>query len=272
MHRQSDAISVFCKIAAWLIVGAGLVGCADTTVRRLYEPTPDVLTELSDPIKALSYVSTPFDEKASVGYPCSVAAPLIGYSVSGAKISVKCPDNSEHTLTYRDNPLVYVGGENYEPWACVKRRPETACLLGVFSDLDKVTHFVKGWYVLSQPRSPKDPTTDAQFRDAIQRTPSDGRDRPEELRRYQVQVENALKENRGLDAVLIYREASAKVPAWPQGHFNLSLLYEGLELYPEAITEMRRYLYLLPGAPDARAAQDKIYEWEGKIAKISAVP
>jgi hypothetical protein len=28
---------------------------------------------------------------------------------------------------------------------------------------------------------------------------------------------------------------------------------------------MRRYLLLVPDAPNARAAQDKIYEWEAKV-------
>lgn len=270
MHRQSDAISVFCKIAAWLIVGAGLVGCADTTV--LYQPTPDVLTELTDPVKALSAVRRPLDQNVTLGWPCSTTTVrfthAVSYSVSGSGVSIRCADNVEHVFVYKDITVMEVIETAEATFACVRSPTDSACLVLA---LDQAQEWVNSWFFLAQPRSPKDPATDAQFRDAIQRTPSDGRDRPEELRRYQVQVENALKENRALDAVLINRTALEKVPAWPQGHFNLSLLYEGLEFYPEAITEMRRYLYLLPNAPDARAAQDKIYEWEGKIAKISAV-
>jgi hypothetical protein len=35
--------------------------------------------------------------------------------------------------------------------------------------------------------------------------------------------------------------------------------------YIGAVREMTRYLTLVPNAPDARAAQDKAYLWEGKL-------
>ena len=50
------------------------------------------------------------------------------------------------------------------------------------------------------------------------------------------------------------------------GHYNLALLAADRGFYPEAITEMRRYLYLTPNAPDARAAQDQMYRWEAAMA------
>jgi hypothetical protein len=34
-----------------------------------------------------------------------------------------------------------------------------------------------------------------------------------------------------------------------------------------AVAEMNRYLVLVPDAPNASAAQDKIYEWEGKAGR-----
>jgi len=37
--------------------------------------------------------------------------------------------------------------------------------------------------------------------------------------------------------------------------------------YNSAINRMRKYLKLVPEAEDARAAQDKIYEWEAEINK-----
>ena len=45
--------------------------------------------------------------------------------------------------------------------------------------------------------------------------------------------------------------------------FNRALILEKCECYDEAIREMKRYMQLSPNAPDARKAQDKIYEWEG---------
>ncbi|MDX2276672.1 MAG: hypothetical protein NW206_14570 [Hyphomonadaceae bacterium] len=82
----------------------------------------------------------------------------------------------------------------------------------------------------------------------------------------QVQVELAVRASRTIDAARLYRDALRTAPAWAEGRFNLGLLYGELELYPEAITEMRRYLYLAPNAPDARAVQDRIYEWEAAMA------
>jgi tetratricopeptide (TPR) repeat protein len=76
-----------------------------------------------------------------------------------------------------------------------------------------------------------------------------------------------VRANRNIDAARLYRDALRTAPAWAEGHFNLGLLYGELELYPEAITEMRRYLYLAPNAPDARAVQDRIYEWEAALAR-----
>ena len=53
--------------------------------------------------------------------------------------------------------------------------------------------------------------------------------------------------------------------SYPEAYFNLALLHEQQELYTFAITYMKKYLLLVPDAPDARSAQDKIYEWEGMI-------
>jgi regulator of sirC expression with transglutaminase-like and TPR domain len=83
-----------------------------------------------------------------------------------------------------------------------------------------------------------------------------------------VQAESAVREKRLADAVRLYQSALKIVPWWPEGHFNRSLVLAELNRYGEAISEMKRYLALVPDAPNARAAQDKIYEWEGKLAPV----
>lgn len=88
---------------------------------------------------------------------------------------------------------------------------------------------------------------------------------PEEARRFRVQAETAVREKRFDDAARGYRDALQAAPWWPEGRFNRSLLLGELKRYDEAIREMKRYLALAPDAPNARAAQDKIYEWEGKV-------
>jgi tetratricopeptide (TPR) repeat protein len=85
---------------------------------------------------------------------------------------------------------------------------------------------------------------------------------PEEARKYKVQAELAIKERRFGDSVERYSQAIRIAPWWPEAHFNRALVLGELKRYGEAVVEMNRYLQLTPEAPDARAARDKVYEWE----------
>ncbi|MGH8747067.1 MAG: CFI-box-CTERM domain-containing protein [Burkholderiales bacterium] len=85
---------------------------------------------------------------------------------------------------------------------------------------------------------------------------------PEEARRFKVQAEFALGQKRYGDAIRFYGEGLKIAPWWPEGHFNRALLLAQTQRYGQATIEMRRYLELEPNAPDARAAQDRIYQWE----------
>lgn len=88
---------------------------------------------------------------------------------------------------------------------------------------------------------------------------------PEDLRRLQIQAEDAVSEKRYADALELYQQISDKAPWWPDGHFNRALILGEDERYVEAIVSMKRYLLLAPDSSDARAARDKIYSWEGKL-------
>lgn len=88
---------------------------------------------------------------------------------------------------------------------------------------------------------------------------------PEALRAYKVAAEAAVRDKQWKDAVQQYRKALAVDPFWPQGHFNLALLYAELHRYESAGVEMQKYLLLAPDAANARQAQDKIYEWRAKL-------
>lgn len=90
---------------------------------------------------------------------------------------------------------------------------------------------------------------------------------PEEARKFQVQAEAAFAQKEFAEAAGHYHSALKIAPWWAEGHFNRALLLGEVERYRNAIGEMRKYLELAPGAPDARAAQDKIYEWERLAAK-----
>lgn len=88
---------------------------------------------------------------------------------------------------------------------------------------------------------------------------------PESVRRYQIQAEEAVRNQQFLRAAETYAAALDEVPAWPQGHFNFALVLESLDDYELAIEEMQRYLALVPDASNARAAQDMIYRWQTRL-------
>ncbi len=93
---------------------------------------------------------------------------------------------------------------------------------------------------------------------------------PEEARRFKVQAEAALAQKEFAESAGFYKEALKAAPWWPEGHFNRALILGETARYAEAIGEMRKYLALVPEAPDARASQDKIYEWERLAGKGGA--
>jgi hypothetical protein len=47
----------------------------------------------------------------------------------------------------------------------------------------------------------------------------------------------------------------------------VALLFAQQNRFKSAINYMKQYLMLVPDAPDARSAQDKIYEWKLMIQK-----
>ncbi|MFA6237762.1 MAG: hypothetical protein WC635_10580 [Bacteriovorax sp.] len=89
----------------------------------------------------------------------------------------------------------------------------------------------------------------------------------EEARRYKVQAEDAVNDKKFEEAAELYAKALDLALWWPEGHFNRALVLGEGRFYEAAIREMKRYLALVPRAPDARAAQDKIYMWERKAGK-----
>lgn len=85
---------------------------------------------------------------------------------------------------------------------------------------------------------------------------------PEEANKYKVQAEGAVRDKEFFDAADLYAAALKRAPWWPVGHFNRALVLGESGDYEMAKREMNYYLQLVPDASNARAAQDKIYEWE----------
>ena len=85
----------------------------------------------------------------------------------------------------------------------------------------------------------------------------------EEQRKYIVQA-NALNQQKMYEkAIELYNKAiELDQTAYPAAYSNLALLSAQIHKFNTAIYYMKKYLLLEPEATDARAAQDKIYEWE----------
>jgi tetratricopeptide (TPR) repeat protein len=88
---------------------------------------------------------------------------------------------------------------------------------------------------------------------------------PEEAHKFKAQAEYALNKKEFEVAVARYKEALNVAPWWPEGHFNRALILGELSRYRDAIREMKKYLMLVPDAPNARTARDNIYGWESEL-------
>jgi tetratricopeptide (TPR) repeat protein len=84
----------------------------------------------------------------------------------------------------------------------------------------------------------------------------------EDMRRYGVEAEALIRQQRFSDAAKSYAEALKRWPWWSQARYNRALVLGELKRYKYAAKEMTRYLQLEPNTSDRRRLQDQIYEWE----------
>ncbi|MDO9262085.1 MAG: hypothetical protein Q7U08_09110 [Flavobacteriaceae bacterium] len=90
----------------------------------------------------------------------------------------------------------------------------------------------------------------------------------EEQRKFIVQANLLNQKKEYFDAIRLYNKAiELDLTAYPVAYSNLALLYAQVNYFDYAILCMKKYLLLEPEAADARACQDKIYEWEIMIQK-----
>jgi hypothetical protein len=90
---------------------------------------------------------------------------------------------------------------------------------------------------------------------------------PEEVRKQRVLAESYLREKDFNGAIQHYELGVKACVLWPEGWFNLALLYAETGEYAAAAASIKNYLELMPNSPDAPAARDKIVIWEDKAGK-----
>lgn len=128
-------------------------------------------------------------------------------------------------------------------------------------------------YIVKEKATDKAIKEEATFERALQsyRNAATKPEISEDVRRFKVQAETSVREKRFGDAAEFYESGLNIAPWWPEGHFNRALVLAEVGDFETAVVEMNRYIRLAPDAPNIRAAQDKIYEWESKVPKRSDV-
>jgi hypothetical protein len=87
---------------------------------------------------------------------------------------------------------------------------------------------------------------------------------PAAWEKYRVLAEQSVREKDFFKALMNYEAGLGEFPMWPEGWFNAALIYEELKNYADAADRMKHYLELMPSAPDAQAAREKVIIWEDK--------
>jgi hypothetical protein len=77
-------------------------------------------------------------------------------------------------------------------------------------------------------------------------------------------AEDAIEHKNFQRAAGYYEAGVALDPTWAQGWYNAALIYGEQQDYFDAAFDMKHYLILLPDAPDAAAAKEKLLLWEAK--------
>lgn len=90
---------------------------------------------------------------------------------------------------------------------------------------------------------------------------------PEVSRRFFVKAQVFAQANKYDQAMVAYNNLISISPWYPDAWFNAAMIRAEQQNYKKAIDNMNTYLKLAPNAPDARAAQDKIYTWEALLEK-----
>jgi tetratricopeptide (TPR) repeat protein len=110
----------------------------------------------------------------------------------------------------------------------------------------------------------------ARFTSVVEKNKGQAAKQPvsEEQRKFIVQA-NAATQTKEYGQALNYFKQALQIneTSFPDAYFNMALIYANIRQFDQAILSMKKYLLILPDSPDARSAQDKIYEWEAGINK-----
>lgn len=88
---------------------------------------------------------------------------------------------------------------------------------------------------------------------------------PEEARQHALLSQDAASRN-DMDKALDESDKTIdSAPCWAQARYQAALLEAQVGYYPVAVQNMKKYLLLDPGAPNAQAVKDQILIWNGRM-------
>ena len=127
----------------------------------------------------------------------------------------------------------------------------------------------KEFWQLRGEKSPMDQAIDDAFRAqaAEWRALATKPELPEEARKQRLLAESYLREKDFKGSIEHYEQGVKACSTWPEGWFNLALLYGETGEFALAADRMKHYLELMPNSSDAATARDKIVIWEDKAAQ-----
>lgn len=252
--------------ALWFtILGSVLTGCAVQAV----DPTASTAAPAvkMDYVTALKAVSNwgPITRSSGMAFLEKTGRPI----ANETEVTVALKSGGTYHCLYKDTPRPIVASR-------FLAQPPTSvslnCRGGILNVWDSETEskkLVAAWLTMADGPPTDSPQKTAAFEAAAEKYRADPAAFviPEEARAFKVQAEAAVREKRLWDAVDRFGMALDISPAWAAGHFNLALVYGELDLPGLATAEMNKYLKLAPDAKNARAAQDKVYEWQDKTRR-----
>ncbi len=245
----------------------------------LYTPAPTLLQQLSEE-QAKAQIA---DLAVKRGFTSLIIGPhTLGFSTKAVQVRSVAffDDRIELRLDDRDKPVRSFAFRDMPPVTMISDTVLGMSQYGVPLDKDTAIYFIDGG-LSSETRKNgttrladalhalryyrlEDTTTGDAFKDVVakHRALAVKPQLPEAVRKFRVQAEFAAGQKRYDEAARFYGEGLKLAPWWAQGHFNRALLLAESNRFRDAATAMNKYIQLEPDAPDARAAQDKIYQWE----------
>ena len=255
---------------AVITIAAWLSGCADTPAH-----TPKIVVSVPDPdaaSRSITLEDARATLKSAAGHLCCLAGgrrEITGIDlIDDDQVLVFIQANGDRSETLPVSALAVRVRTSDNFGRVFLTADKNVVLLNTSADLARKVADALVVIKIAPALKEQQATFDSQaraYRDAtVKAVPG------EDVRRFRIQAEAAVSDKRFQDAASLYSKGLTIAPWWPEGHFNAALILADLHQYREAADHMKKYLELVPDAPDARAAQDKIYVWEDAKATLPA--